>query len=310
METLISQLDQKYAQYRKILSNERHIDSDDLIFDSAYEYFCITEKQPKIKEIIGNDGQDVIRKKQEIIKQNKSVDIQNELIKKTETHSLSFYYGEILRDVYIPMNKYKNSVKLLSPKEVIGDTSLFREKFLNVMFYITKKIIQFFGISYRKDLDMHLALQKVVYNFRQKKYPIYMERVHTLLIPQLLEIHTKKPEPVFVKNEKLKKEIKKIEIIIDTNKGIYRADKPDLCYGIKSPSGRLDLITIISRKSKTGLSELVKETMRGNKIIRKEIDEINLNFREFLNVADDLIFHLPTTGYCLNNDKFYIKLEP
>ena len=71
MDTLISQLDHKYAQYKKNIS-EHFIDSDTLVFESAYDYFCITEKQPKIKEILEKDRLDLEKNKKEIVKKNKS----------------------------------------------------------------------------------------------------------------------------------------------------------------------------------------------------------------------------------------------
>ena len=136
MDTLITQLDQKYDQYKDRLYGAQFVDSDTLVFDSAYEYFCITETQSKIKEILEKDRLDFEKKKQEIITYNTSIETQKEFIENAEFNSLSFCYSEILKAVYVPMNKHKHALNPLSAKDIIGDTPLFREKFVNVMNFV------------------------------------------------------------------------------------------------------------------------------------------------------------------------------
>jgi len=300
MDTLIAQLDQKYSEYRKNLHNE-HIDSDEYIFYSAYDYFCITETQPKIKEIVKNDRQDIEKKKQEIIKQNESVDIQNELIRKIESQSLSFCYGEILRDLYIPMTKYKNSSKLLSAKDIIGETELYRKRFLDILYSALKKFVQFFNITDRKDLDMHFALWKIINNFKQKKYSVYMERINNLLIPQLLKLHTQKQEI----------ETTKTALIIDSRKGIYEKSNEKLAYSVGKNSKRFKIIKYLLTKDGCSISELadlVHQTKISHSTMRS-ILEINRLFRKNTGQSYDLICHNDTIGYFLNTDKFEFQLK-
>ena len=299
MDAFISQLDIKYKQYHENLLDRENPDWESNVFESAYEYFYLTEKQPKIQEIVESDKQGVEKKKQEILRNNDSLDVQNELIKRITANSLSFYYCEILRDAYSPMAKYKNSVSLLSPKEVFGETILFRERFLDILFLMVKNFAQFFGMTIRKDIDMHLALQKVIYSFRQKKYSIYMERVHTLLVPQLLEIHAQSREMKHTK----------VDLIIDSKKGIYRKNNDKLSYGVGKNSKRFKIIRYLLTKDDCSISELADITHQTNHVTMKSISEINRLFREKTLLSDNLICHNDTVGYFFNKDTFEPEIK-
>ena len=295
MDTLISQLDQKYDKYCQNLRDSHERDLDEAIFDSAYEYFCITERQTIIKEIIENDRKSTKIKKDEVSKQNNSREAQRDLIKRIEDNSLSFCYNEILRDVYIPKNKVKNSVNFLSSNEIIGETSIRWKKFWDIFWFIIKGIVIFFSFNDRKDLDMNITLQKVIMNFKQRKYSFYMERVHTLLILSLLEIHTQNKEP------------KKINIIIDSKKGIYQEGNDQKAYGIGKGTKRVRLIKFLKTKE-CKISALYDYLHQENQAIMTSISEINRLFREKADQSFDLILHNDTVGYYLNTDKFEIKI--
>jgi hypothetical protein len=99
----------------------------------------------------------------------------------------------------------------------------------------------------------------------------------------------------------------KISIIIDNKIGIYAENNPESCYKIKSNSKRMKMISQLFLKDKVTLSELKKESNQPATLIMKEIKQINLNFRQKLNMAYDLIIHIPTGGYSLNKDRFDIK---
>ena len=97
MDTVIAQLGQKYERYKRNLYESESIDAPKYIFECAYDYLAITEKQTKIKEIIEKSTQDLEKKKAEIIKQNQSPETQKEFIEYAEFDSLSFCYNEIGR---------------------------------------------------------------------------------------------------------------------------------------------------------------------------------------------------------------------
>ncbi len=108
-----------------------------------------------------------------------------------------------------------------------------------------------------------------------------------------------------------KKDEGKIVIIIDDMKGIYRQDNPELCYTLGNNSKRKKLINYLFLKDRAFLSDIETSTNRvGRKeLIMKEIREINDLFRKNLKVNEDLIYSIPTDGYCLNKDKFDIRMN-
>lgn len=302
MDTLISQLDQKYEKYRQSLINNNHGDLEEDIFYSAYEYFCITEKQSKIREIIKKDRKDTEIKINKIIEKNDSKEVQRDLRNRIENNSLSFCYDQILRDVYIPRYKVENSVSLLSSDEIIGETHIHLKKFWDAFYLVIKGIIQYFFITDRKDLDMNITLQKIIRNFvSQKKYSRYFEMVNTLLKPHLLEIHTKD-------RDSLPNQNKKIEIIIDDKKGIYQKDFEQNTYEIKRTSKRLKLIKLLKTKE-CHLAILVDNLHQKEHTIITSISDINKLFREKADQTCDLILHSDSIGYYLNTSKFEIKIK-
>jgi hypothetical protein len=196
MDTLIGQLNQKYNDFLRTLRYKEPADS--VAFGHAFDYFCIIEKQPRIKEIIDNDRKEIGYKKDAVVFNHPSVDEQKDIMSRIEWNSLSFCYDEMLRDMYIPMIKYEQSLDTLTPKDIIGSTEIRRKKFINTMFYFVKKVGKLFVGTDRSDNDLEarMALGKIEYNFKDEKYQIYMSRIHSILIPQLLEIHTQKPKDV------------------------------------------------------------------------------------------------------------------
>ncbi len=99
----------------------------------------------------------------------------------------------------------------------------------------------------------------------------------------------------------------KIFIIVDGKKGIYQEDGQGGSYKIKIPSKRMELIKLVGFKNKIIISEIEKELNQKQTLIIKEINKINEIFRTKLSVVDDLIIHIPTSGYTLNKDCFNIK---
>ncbi len=300
MDTLISQLDHKYEQYKKNIS-EHFIDSDTLVFESAYDYFCITEKQPKIKEILEKDRQDLEKNKKEIVKKNKSSETQKEFLESAEFNSLSFCYDEVLKVVYLPMTKHKKSQNPLSEKDIVGDTQLLSERFLNTMNFLVVGFVKLCKIPIKKDVEARTALYKMAYNFKRPKYPLYMEQIHKLLVPQLLEIYTQKPEVSVVKNA--------LPVIcIDDKKGIYCELNPKAVYAISRISKRFNLIKYLQTKGYCKIDELAELKNQKDTDTMKAITEINRLFRKNTGLNIDLINHSDTSGYSLNKTELDIKM--
>ena len=299
MDTLISQLDQKYAKYKKGLLDEEYKHSVYFMSDCAYEYFCITENQPKIKEVVEQDKKELEELKKEIITENELPEARKELIKNAEINSLSFCYGEVFRDMYLPMSKHKNTKKLLSAEEIIGDTHIVGEKLLNFERAFGVKIANLLRIPILKDSEAGVALVKIGYSFNQKQYPMYMEKIHSLLTQKLLEIHTKKPLTV---------ENSKINIIIDSKKGIYQASNDKLSYKIDKISKRLKLIKYLAVKDNCRISELEGAMNQTKSSLITAIAGINKMFRKETGLVDDLVVHIDTGGYSLNKEIFVIEI--
>jgi len=298
MDTLITQLDQKYEQYKRFLSGQQFVDSDTLVFDSAYEYFCITETQPKVKEILEKDSLDFEKKKQDIITYNTSPETQKEFLEVAEFNSLSFCYNEILKAVYTPLNKHKHALNPLSSQDIIGDTLLFKERFLNTMNFLVVGFVKLFRIPIKKDVEARTALYKMTYNFKRKKYPLYMEKVHTLLVQQLLTAHTHKQELSAIESTK-------IHIVFEDKKGVYRADNIALAYPVRKGKKRYRLIRYVMAKDNISIGELSDNLNQDKELTMKEIGDINRLFRKNLEVVEDLIIHIDTGGYSLNKEHFH-----
>ncbi len=299
MDTLITQLDQKYAKYQNGLLTKKNKTSVFFMADCAYEYFCITENQPKIKEIIEQDTKALEKIKGEIITENQSPVVQKELIKNVEVNSLSFCYGEVFRDMYLPMSKHKNTRKLLSEKEIIGDTRVVGERLLNFERAVGVKIANFLGIPILKDADAGIALVKIGYSFNQKQYPMYMEKIHSLLTQKLLENYTQKQDLPTPEISLLKK------IWISETDGIFREEKGKiLSYTIRRISNRYKIVTYLLTHDTAHISDIATLTGQDLSLIIKEIKQININFRKKLKVNADLIIHHKTGGYSFNKSHF------
>src|ERR1039458_4172917 len=176
MDTLIAQLNQKYERYKKNLYENESIESPKYIFDCAYDYLCITENQPKVKEILEKSRLDLEKKKEEIIKRNHDPETQKQFIENAEFDSLYFCYNEVFNAVYVPTSKYKNAPNPLQEKDITGDISIYREWFLDGMnsstIFVAKILSKFFPKKFqiRKDVEMFKGLQKMTYDFKRPKY--------------------------------------------------------------------------------------------------------------------------------------------
>ena len=130
-----------------------------------------------------------------------------------------------------------------------------------------------------------------------------MEQIHTLLIPQLLEICTKKPENIVVKNALP-------VIIIDEKKGIYEQSNNKAVYSISRISKRFNLIKYLQTKDNCQIAELANLKRQTDKDTMKSISEINRLFRKNTGLNIDLICHSTNNGYSLNKSELEIKTTP
>ena len=95
-------------------------------------------------------------------------------------------------------------------------------------------------------------------------------------------------------------------IRINSSRGIFKENSPELCYPLKTSTSRMKIIQCLLHKDRISLSELGKKTKQAHGLISKEIREINSNFRKKV-IDDDFITRLPTNLYSLNRDKFDVK---
>ena len=298
MDTVIQQLELKYAKFLR----QRERDNALYSFEPAYEYLTIIETQPVIKEIIDHDRVETAQKWREIVQQNLPHEDLERSINKINRSSLSYFYAEIHRDVYVPRNMYKNSVIPLTQTEIIGGTKLFREKFVSFMYSIGVFILKLFRKVDNKELEAVSALAKIEYTFTQKKYETYMEKIHAMLIPRLLEICTKPKEIATVATLKDK-------IVISEKKGIYQSGNEQAVYSIGKRTKRFKLIKYLLSKDDCRLSELQEATKQDDTVVMNAVPEITRLFRKNTGLSHDLILHNDTSGYYLNKQDFDIVLE-
>ncbi len=297
MDLLIAQLDQKYKDFLRNLNYKEPADS--VAFGHAYDYFCIIEKQPRIKEIIENDRKEIGYKKDAVVFNHPSIDEQKDIMDRIEWNSLSFCYDEMSRDMYIPTLKYKNSLDVLTPKDIIGITEIRREKFISFMFYLVKKVGKWFVTDRSdSDIDNRIALGKIEYNFKQEKYQVYMSRIHSILIPQLLEIHTKKPidvsDPEDLNGISFDKENSILKIGDKEVKITLKNDKTNGHYvleylfenGVENPADYKDII--ISK---------FKGDRKDNMSIYRACNDINKKVSKQAGVGEFLDIHSGKTGW-------------
>lgn len=280
MDILISQLDKKHAEFMTKIGSRSSSD----FFSLVYEYLAIVETQPELKEIVENDKLNVSSENQKF--------------------SLYFCYGELHRDIYTPMAKYRRTPNL-TQQEIIGTTKISNRLMTRIALKIAKLIARVLPLTKGKDdkMEAYFAIQKLIDNAGQTKYWAYFDRLHHGLIPQLLKLNSKK------KTDLPDTKDNRIKIILDHQKGLYRADNEKLLYPIKRRTKRFKLIKYLSAKDDCGLNELAKETNQDNEVVIKEVRKINHLFRRCLDVADDLIVHHQTGGYSLNKKSFLIKVN-
>jgi len=298
MESVVQQLELKYNSFLKERNYEDVINS----FQPAYEYLVIIETQPMVKEIIEKDRLDVNVKIQEVMAQNLPPADQEVIINRLNKSSLSFSYYEVYRDVYIPMMKYKTSLKPLSHTDLVGATKLHREKIIGTIHALAMSVYRVFKPLDEREADTALAMAKIEYTFTQRKYRIFMERIHTMIIPRLLEVCTKPEVTPLLENPKTK-------IIISEKNGIYSASNEQSVYPIGNRTKRFKLIKHLLSKDDCRLSELEDITNQVDTVVMNSVPEINRLFRENTGLVHDLILHNDTSGYSLNKQAFDIILE-
>jgi hypothetical protein len=72
MDTLIAQLDQKYARYRKGLADGDFKNDVNFVYDCVFAYFNITENQSQVKEILEKSIVELEEKKKEPVEPRKN----------------------------------------------------------------------------------------------------------------------------------------------------------------------------------------------------------------------------------------------
>lgn len=134
--------------------------------------------------------------------------------------------------------------------------------------------------------------------FVKNAYISSATRIHIFLVKELSQ-----------KEKKEEKEIgnKKIKIVIDFQKGIYKKNDIEKIYEISGKRFKI-VKQLLKRKTNTPLSELVANTGQYDGVIIKEIGNINKVFKKRLKLKEDLIVNLITGGgYRLNDEYFIIE---
>ena len=198
------------------------------------------------------------------------------------------------------MAKHKNAQNPLSEKEIVGDTQLLSERFLNTVNFLVVGFVKLCRIPIKKDVEARTALYKMAYNFKRPKYRLYMEQIHKLLVPQLLEIYMQKSEQATVKKLPV--------ILVDDKKGIYWESNPKAVYTISRISKRFNLIKHLQTKAYCQIDELAELKNQKDTDTMKAITEINRLFRKNTGLNLDLISHSDTSGYSLNKTELDIKM--
>jgi hypothetical protein len=129
-----------------------------------------------------------------------------------------------------------------------------------------------------------------------------MEQLHTMLIPQLLEICTRPKEVATVESSKYK-------IIMSERNGIYQSGNEKAVYSIGKWTKRFRLIKYLLSKDGCRLSELENAINQPGPVVMRAIEDINRLFIDNTGIGHVLILHNDTIGYHLNKQKFEIILE-
>jgi hypothetical protein len=296
MDSVISQLDQKYSEFLTALDNRSYHN----VFRCVYEYFDIIHGQKDLLKIIDVEKQEIERKKKMLDSDNAlSARDKKETIRRIENESLSFGYNKINDRIYLPMKNYKESL-IISPKESLtGRALVVKEQNKNAGEYL----LDLFFSSAIGDIEpIKILWTRFKYFCFTDNVAVYMEKLHSGLIKKKLEL------PVIQFKEE--KRVNKIKIVIDDRKGIYQAGKEQNAYGVERDSNRMKLIKHLIAKDNCGIVELEDITHQSTNVTIKSIAKINELFRENLHLTDDLILSLKTGGYSLNKDIFDITVKP
>lgn len=279
MDFVISQLDQKYAEFLDAIKRP----SLPKTSRAVYEYFDIIQGQKSVQKILEADRQEIATRKAIVNSGTSSTqDSRDEIISRIDKNSLTYSHDLIYNKMYVPMKAYKESTDHDDEKVLIGMSLLFQNE------SISEKLMGTW-----EQFKLYCALDDLV---------IWMERIHATLVKKLLEIE--KPESVIAFDAP-----NKIKIVIDDRKGIYQAGKEQNAYGIKKDSMRMVLIKHLISKDNCSINELINLTEQTKNVTVKSVLEINELFRENLKLTDDLILHLKTGGYSLNKEVFDIAIQ-
>lgn len=102
----------------------------------------------------------------------------------------------------------------------------------------------------------------------------------------------------------------RVKITISRDFGIYRDDDKTFNYPIRGQQ-RIRLIRCLWNEGQQSikLSIIAKQLAMNEPLVKKEINLINKLFGNKLDLDKDLIVHIPTGGYKLNNEKYNIIFE-
>ncbi len=279
MDLVISQLDQKYAEFLDAIKKP----SLPKTSRAVYEYFDIIEGQKTIQKILETDRQEIATKKAIVNSGTSSTQNgRDEIIRRIDRNSLSYSYDLIYDRIYAPIKAYKESTDHDDEKVLTGMSLLFQNE------SISEKLMGTWD-----QFKLYCALDDLV---------IWMERIHATLVKKLLEIE--KPEPVIAFDAPAK-----IRIVIDDRKGIYQEGQDQLAYSVARISKRMKLIKHLITRDNCSLAELNRVTKQDKVVTMKSIPEINELFREKLRLTDDLILSVDTGGYSINKDIYAVTIK-
>ncbi len=117
--------------------------------------------------------------------------------------------------------------------------------------------------------------------------------------------------------EEYNKRVKSVEnqerktIIFSKTRGLFMKNNPASIYGIRGKRKKILEIILNKDNREIRLSTIARENNQTEKIIEQEIVQINKQFSEKVMCAHNLeiIVNNTSSGYCINNNQYQIKLE-